>query len=127
MSWGIVPQQSVYIALLTHQIVNHAGSILMFNTIHLEGPVGSHISQPDPTVDYRVSNKTGYFQTIILLQGKTVKPFFLFPAIQERLEIISSHLLFVLRLVCRNVVMYKALCMYYELHCYCITKLLVAP
>ncbi len=58
------------------------GRIRTVNMIHLGGAVGSHTSQLYLTAGYKVFNENGYFYTIILWLAKTIKLFFLFPAIQ---------------------------------------------
>jgi hypothetical protein len=67
---GTVPQHLVYIVLPMHQTVNPCVGwgerIQMVNIIHLAGPAGSYTSQPNFISGYKVSDKTGYFDTIIL-------------------------------------------------------------
>ncbi len=52
----------------------------MGNTIHLAGPAGSHVSQHGLTMDYRVSDKTGYFcTTISIVMGEDETAVFSIP------------------------------------------------
>jgi hypothetical protein len=58
----------------------------MVNTIHLAVPTEFHTTQLDLNTISRVSNKSGFFYTIILFLGKMKKPFFRFPALHCRWE-----------------------------------------
>jgi hypothetical protein len=42
----------------------------MVNMIHLEGPAGSHTSQPDLTMGYNLSDKTRYFSCSNFVTGE---------------------------------------------------------
>jgi hypothetical protein len=53
--WGIVPHHfSIYSSSRISDGQPCGGGIWMVNTIHLASPAGSHASQPDLTVGYRV-------------------------------------------------------------------------
>jgi hypothetical protein len=75
--------QYKYIALPHNRKVRHEGGrIQMVNVIHSAVPSGFHTSQLDVNTIYKVSNKSGFFYTVFLLLGKTIKLVFLFLAIQ---------------------------------------------
>jgi hypothetical protein len=57
----------ICIALHTYQkVICEGGRICTVNTIHSAGPARFHSSQLDLTTVYKVSDKSGFFYTIIL-------------------------------------------------------------
>ncbi len=79
MYWGIVPEHSVYIALPAYKKGQPwgGGGLHKRSTQHIsEGPAGSHTSEVDLITGYKISYQTGFFCTLILWLGKTMKPFF---------------------------------------------------
>jgi hypothetical protein len=75
MYWGIIPQNSVYIALPAYQMVNHVGGGKDTDGQHNTFGRLSWVSLLQDG-SHHVSGKTRYFHTIILWLGKTTKAFF---------------------------------------------------
>jgi hypothetical protein len=59
------------------------GGIQTVNTTRWAGPAASHTSHLNLNVDYKVSDMTGFFITIIFLTGEDNKAVFLFLVKQE--------------------------------------------
>jgi hypothetical protein len=75
-------QYSIYIALPTYLMVNYVGEggIRTVNTIGRHSWV-SHLPARPHCGLQSFSDKTRFIPTIILEPGKTIKPFFLLPAV----------------------------------------------
>jgi hypothetical protein len=92
---GIIPQDSVSIALSTFQTSQkwRRGVIQTDNMTHLVVLAGFHTSHLNVQVIYRVSDKWGFsFHRIILWLGKTIKLILLFPPIQKPLYSVSYNI-----------------------------------
>jgi hypothetical protein len=78
LQWHCVPRTcssalSIYSSpQISERSAMRGRSIQMVNVTHSAGPAGFHTSQLGLTTGYKVSDKNGFFCTIILRLGKTV-------------------------------------------------------